>query len=63
MAKPLYCLTKKDTSFTWSSRCQEAFKKLKELLTNALVLCHYDPTRETHVKTDASDKVIAGVLS
>jgi len=63
VAKPLYRLTKHDTPFEWSSQCQEAFDKLKAMLTSAPVLCRYDPARETRVETDASDEVIAGVLS
>lgn len=63
VAKPLYQLTKKDTPFVWTPQCQEAFEKLKSLLTSAPVLCRYDPSRETRMETDASDEVIAGVLS
>src|SRR5690606_20428536 len=63
VAKPLYRLTKHDTPFEWSSQCQEAFDKLKAMLTSAPVLCRYDPARETRVETVASDEVIAGVLS
>lgn len=63
VAKPLYRLTKKDTPFVWTPECQGAFEKLKSLLTNAPVLCRYDPSRETRVETDASDEVIAGILS
>ncbi|KAL1954526.1 hypothetical protein VTO42DRAFT_1086 [Malbranchea cinnamomea] len=63
VAKALYQLTKKDTPFAWTPQCQEAFEKLKSLLTRAPVLCQYDPSRETREETDALDEVIAGVLS
>ncbi|KAL1952727.1 hypothetical protein VTO42DRAFT_4405 [Malbranchea cinnamomea] len=47
IAKPLYRLSKKDTLFVRTPQCQEAFEKLKSLLTRAPVLCRYDPSRNT----------------
>ena len=49
--------------FIWSDKCQSAFEELKQAFVNAPILAHYDPTLETWVETDASDSVIAGVLS
>ncbi|EKD19704.1 hypothetical protein MBM_01656 [Drepanopeziza brunnea f. sp. 'multigermtubi' MB_m1] len=43
--------------------CKEAWEKLKVALQNALILCHYDPYKQTRLETDSSDGVIAGVLS
>ena len=44
-------------------KCQEAFDKLYIALMTALVLSHFHHNRETQVETDASDGVLAGVLS
>lgn len=33
--------------------CQEAFEKIKEVLTSALFLTHYDPNRDIIVTSDA----------
>ena len=47
----------------WNDKCQEAFGELKWQLTNAPVLYHYQPELETQLETDASDGVVAGVLT
>jgi len=49
--------------FKWTKECQEAFDNLKRAFTTAPILAHFDPTRETWVETDASNGVVAGVLS
>ncbi|KZZ87013.1 Ribonuclease H-like protein [Ascosphaera apis ARSEF 7405] len=73
---PLYDLTKgevytkpsgkrglKYNTFVWSDACDHAFQKIKELLVSAPVLAHYNPDKPTWVETDASNFVVAGVLS
>ncbi|KAL2444003.1 Transposon Tf2-6 polyprotein [Exophiala dermatitidis] len=64
IAYPLTELTKnKEKPFVWSAACQAAFEKLKAAFTTAPVLQHFDPDAETWVEVDASDLVVAGVLS
>jgi hypothetical protein len=63
IAKPLNELTRKDTTFRFTDDCETAFVRLQELLTTAPLLAHYNPALPTQVETDASDGVIAGVLS
>ena len=63
MACPLNQLTRKEVPFIWDENCQEAFKELKQQLTNAPMLYHYQSELETHLETDASDGVVAGVLT
>ncbi|EED18927.1 retrotransposon polyprotein, putative [Talaromyces stipitatus ATCC 10500] len=63
IAKPLYRLTHNNVPFEWTKNCQEAFDKLKLCLSTAPVLSHYQPNLPTRVETDASDGVIAGILS
>ena len=63
IARPLTTLTKKDSPFDWTPECDAAFRKLKKTLLSAPVLAHFLPNRETRVETDASDGVLAGVLS
>lgn len=63
IAKPLNRLTRKDVPFIWTEECQHAFENLKERLTDAPILRHYHPGLETKLETDASDGVVAGVLS
>ena len=63
IARPLHKLSKKGEVFQWTEQCQQAFDKLKYLLTHAPILRHYRPELETRLETDASDGVVAGVLS
>jgi hypothetical protein len=56
-------LTRADVAFTWDTDCEAAFEKLKKCLTEAPVLCHYQPERPTQVETDAANSVVAAVLS
>lgn len=63
IAKPLTALTKKDAPFHWSPNCEDAFHRMKKTLLMAPILAHFDHARQTKVETDASDGVVAGVLS
>jgi Reverse transcriptase (RNA-dependent DNA polymerase)/RNase H-like domain found in reverse transcriptase len=63
MAKPLTRLTKDNTPFLWDADCKQAFGDLKKLLISAPILRHYDPELPTKIETDASDGVVAGILS
>ena len=41
----------------------QAFEKAKELVLSDAVRVHYSPYAETRIETDASDGVVAGVLT
>ncbi|KAE8206768.1 hypothetical protein CF327_g7494, partial [Tilletia walkeri] len=60
---PLTALLRKNTSWNWSERCQDAFDSLKKAFTSAPVLQHFDPAKPITVETDASDYAIAAVAS
>ncbi|KAE8715253.1 Detected protein of unknown function [Hibiscus syriacus] len=62
IATPLIELLKKDKVWEWSTKCQDAFKKLKEAMVNEPVLVLPDYTKPFVVFTDASDVAIGGVL-
>jgi len=55
IAKPLTDLTKKGIKSMWTTSCQDAFAKLKEMFTTDLILTHFDDTRPTKLETDASE--------
>jgi hypothetical protein len=61
IAKPLIRLTRKDIDFQFTDDCLGAFEELKQRLVT--VLAHYHSDRETMLETDASDGVLAAVLS
>ena len=63
LTKPLTKLTRKNQPFEWTNDCEEAFKILKNKVTTAPVLRHFDPKATTYLEIDASDHVSGGVLS
>ncbi len=60
--EPLYKLLRKNAKFEWNSNCDLAFKKIKNLMTSDIILCHFDPKLPLILATDASDHGIAAVL-
>lgn len=55
IAAPIINLTRKDVKFLWGTAQNDAFNRLKQLLTEAPIIAHYDPDAfETVVQTDAS---------
>jgi len=63
IAKPLTSLLKKNTPFIWGDACQNAFEKLKYLLTTEPILEYPDFTKEFVLTTDASNFALGCVLS
>lgn len=61
--KDLYKLLQKNINFVWSSDCQRAFTKTKELITSHNVLELYDPQKPIVIATDASPYGVGAVLS
>lgn len=63
IARPIIDLTKKDVPFRWGVEQDEAFQRLKTLLTEAPLLAYPRETGEFILDTDASDVGIGAVLS
>lgn len=64
IARPLIDLTKKDAVFCWSQACEEAFTRIKSILTGPDIMGY--PMNEAGtflLDTDASGVGIGGVLS
>ncbi|PIO68257.1 hypothetical protein TELCIR_09958 [Teladorsagia circumcincta] len=55
-------LMKKNATFRWTSKCEEAFQSAKDVLTSDLLLTHFDPSLEVIVAADASDYGIGAVI-
>jgi len=62
IAKPMTELLKKGTKFHWSDQCEQAFRKLRTLLTSAPILAQPDTTKPFDVYCDASGTGIGCVL-
>jgi RNase H-like domain found in reverse transcriptase len=63
IAAPISEITKKDKTFEWTNKAEEAFEMLKEAFTTAPILRVFDPKKEIMVETDASDYAIGAVLN
>ena len=62
IAKPMTDLTKKDQDFTWNTKEEAAFQKLKEALTSAPILQVFDEDKPHEVWVDASDYAVGATL-
>lgn len=60
---PLYDLLKKDHSFIWSQKCEQAFEKIKTEIVSDTVLTHYNSEYPLILTCDASAVGIGAVLS
>jgi hypothetical protein len=56
-------LTKKDTKFNFNSKCKDTFLKLKDTITYVPILAIYDPTLESFIEMDISDRAIEARLT
>ena len=62
IAIPLTQFTKKGIPFEWNDKAQQAFEKLKDLITQEPILQSFDPGREAFMETDASNRAIGATL-
>ena len=62
LARPLTALTRKNTEFEWTQKCQESFKLLKTSLMTDPILTYPDPNLPYVLFTDASKYAWACVL-
>ncbi|KAL4135468.1 hypothetical protein QTP88_007074 [Uroleucon formosanum] len=63
IAKPTTNLLKKGIEFIWTSECQEAFEKLKNILCNEPLLQYPDFEKPFIITCDASNYAVGCVLS
>ena len=62
IAKPMTDLTKKHRDFTWNTKEETAFQKLKEALASAPILQVFDKDKPHEVWVDASDYAVGATL-
>ncbi len=63
VAEPLHVLQRKGTAFDWSKECQEAFERIKDMISSKLKLALYNLNAKTYLTTDMSGVEIFAVLS
>lgn len=59
---PIYNLLKKETTFSWNTKCQKAFEEIKQLIAKDIVLTHYNNNKQLVLVTDAANEGIAAIL-
>jgi len=62
ISKPLTLLTHKDIDFKWTDMENNAFEKLKTILTSPPLLVYFNPNLPIHIYTDASGYGISACL-
>lgn len=62
IAHPLFQFLTKDVYFLWTSDCNVAFVKIKELVCRALILRGLDRKLQFHIHSDASQAIVGVVL-
>ena len=63
IAGPLHDLTKKSTTWNWTTQHQDSFDELKFKMTTAPVLIQPDLNKAFIIQTDASDEGLGVVLA
>ena len=63
VAHPLHRNTAKNTTFDWTTACQDAFESLKRSLVSAPILAYPDMNQTFNIQTDASNVGIGAILS
>ena len=63
IAGPLHALTRKDAVFHWSAACQDAFDRLKTLLTTNPITAFPDFSQSFRLYTDASTAGLGAILA
>ena len=63
LLNPLHRLLRTQQQWNWSEDCQKAFMEVKQCLTQAPVLAHYDPRLPLVLAADASQYGLGAVIS
>lgn len=59
---PLYDLTRKNVKFVWTDKEQEAFDRVKQILSSEPAVGIFNPGKDIIIRTDASEVGIGAVL-
>jgi hypothetical protein len=56
-------VTKQDIPFVWLTACERSCKRLKKSFVLGPILPHFDQERKIVLEANASNRIMAGVLS
>ena len=62
LTKPMGYLLKKESEYQWTVSHQKALKKIKDLICKEMSLTYFNPSKETSLQVDASNKGLGAVL-
>lgn len=62
ICKPLFKMLKKDAATKWTKKCQKAFNKVKEYLSDPLVLANHELQKPLILYLSVFDNVFGCVL-
>ena len=62
VSESLRKLTRKNQPFHWKIELSQSFNTIKELLTSAEVMTHFDPSKETELCTDTSPSGLSAIV-
>ena len=57
--RPIALLAQRDVDWNWGAAQEKAFTKVKQLLTEAPTLAHFNPTKQLVIQCDASNLDLA----
>lgn len=63
LLEPLYNLTRKNVTWSWSKEADEAFNKAKSTICEDFLLVLYDPAKELILTTDSSSYGVGATLA
>ena len=63
ICEPLRKLMAKDVEWHWTDHQDQAFQRIRQLVTEAPVLKYYEPTKELTIQSDASQTGLGAVLT
>ena len=63
VSEPLRRLTRTDTDWKWESEQENAFEKLKTMLSSDVVISYYNPNKPIEVVVDASPVGLGAILT
>ena len=62
LTAPMRDLLKKESEYQWTASHQKALKKIKDLICKEMFLTYFNPSKETSLQVDASNKGLGAVL-